>query len=431
MCAPTTAASMGGMDTLTGLDVATIRADFPILARRVNGRPLVYLDSAATAQKPRAVIDAIVRYYEENNANVHRGAHTLADEATDAYEAARAKVAAFLGAADPRGLVFTRNATEAINLVAQAWGGAVLAPGDEIVATEMEHHSNLVPWQMIAAATGARLRVAPVRPEAGELDLDRLFGLLGERTRLVALTHCSNVLGTINPVERIAAAARARGALVLVDAAQSAPHLPIDVAALGADFVALSAHKLCGPMGVGALWARPELLAAMPPVLGGGSMIREVWSTHATWADAPARFEAGTPSVADAIGFGAAVDYLGGVGMGRIRAHEVELTGYALARLGELPGLRLYGPTEGGARSGVVSFNLFDDRGALIHPHDVGTVLDAAGIAIRVGQHCAQPLMHRLGVPATARASFYLYNTLDEVDALVEGLVECRRIFAR
>jgi cysteine desulfurase/selenocysteine lyase len=421
---------MEGMDTRNGLDAAAVRADFPILARRVNGHPLVYLDSAATAQKPRCVVEALVRYYEGYNANVHRGAHTLADEATEAYEAARAAVAAFVGA-DPDGLVFTRNATEAINLVAQAWGRAALRPDDWIVATEMEHHSNLVPWQMVAAETGARLRVVPVDPASGQVDEEALLGSLADRPRLVALTHCSNVLGTINPIARIAAAAHEYGALVLVDAAQSVPHMPVDVAALGCDFLAFSAHKMCGPMGVGALWASPELLAAMPPFLGGGSMVGEVWADGATWAEPPARFEAGTPSVADAVGFGAAVAYLSGLGMARVRAHEVDLTAYALARLGTLPGLRLYGPDDARARSGVLSFNLSDGRGELIHPHDVGTVLDAAGIAVRAGQHCAQPLLRRLGVPATVRASLYLYNTHDEVDRLVDELADCRRIFAR
>jgi cysteine desulfurase/selenocysteine lyase len=411
------------------LDVGAVRADFPILARHVNDRPLVYLDSAATSQKPRRVIEALVDYYEHHNANVHRGVHQLADEATDAYESARERIARFIGAPDPRSLVFTRNATEAINLVARAWGGS-LRPGDEIVTTEMEHHSNLVPWQQLAEASGATLHVVPVRPETADLDLARLSEWVGPRTRLVALTHCSNVLGTINPVEEVAAIAHAAGSLVLVDAAQSAPHMPLDVSRLGADFVAFSGHKMCGPTGIGALWARAQLLESMPPFLSGGSMIDEVTINHATWAEIPARFEAGTPSIADAIGFGAAVDYLSELGMANVRAHELELTAYALARLADVPGLRIYGPPAGDGRAGVVSFNLYDGAD-LIHPHDVGTVLDAAGIAIRVGQHCCQPLMRRLEIPACARASFYLYNTAEEVDRLVDGLHECRRLLTR
>jgi cysteine desulfurase/selenocysteine lyase len=418
-----------------GLDPARVRADFPILAREVNGRHLVYLDSAATSQKPRAVIRALVGYYERSNASVHRGAHRLAEEATGAYEGARARVARFLGADDPRGVVFTRNATEAINLVAWSWGRANLRPDDEVVVTAMEHHSNLVPWQLVAGATGARLRVVPFLPDGGQLDLGVLRRLLGDRTRLVALTHCSNVLGTINPVAEIARAAHAVGALVLVDAAQSAPHMPLDVSALGADFLALSGHKMCGPTGIGALWGRPELLEEMPPFLTGGSMVREVRCERATWAEAPARFEAGTPNVADAVAFGAALDYLDGLGMARVRAHGVELVHYALSRLAELPWLRVYGPARAGDRGGVLAFNLFadgrHDPEGLIHPHDVGTVLDGHGIAIRAGHHCCQPLLRALGAPATARASFYVYNGTDDVDALVDALVACHGRFAR
>src|SRR5262245_26235994 len=409
------------------LDPARVRLDFPILSRHVDGRRLVYLDSAATSQKPRAVIRALVDYYEQRNASVHRGAHRLAEEATAAYEGARARVAAFLGADDPRGVVFTRNATEAINLVASSWGRASLRPDDEVVVTGMEHHSNLVPWQVVTAATGARLRVVPVLPGRGQLELGVLRRLLGERTRLVALTHCSNVLATINPVEEIARAAHAVGALVLIDAAQSAPHMPLDVGALGADFLALSGHKMCGPTGIGVLWGRPELLDAMPPFLTGGSMVGEVWHQRATWAGIPARFEAGTPNVADAVAFGAALDYLDGLGMERVRAHEVDLMTYALSRFAELPWAHVYGPTGAEHRGGVLAFNLFahgrQDPDELIHPHDVGTVLDAAGVAIRAGHHCCQPLMRALGVPATARASIYVYNDRDDVDALVDGLV--------
>jgi cysteine desulfurase/selenocysteine lyase len=416
------------------LDLAGVRRDFPILARRVHGKPLVYLDNAATSQKPRSVIDALVRFYEEYNANVHRGVHTLGDLATEAYEGARVKLARFVGADDRRGVVFTRNTTEAINLVAQAWGRANLGPGDELVTTEMEHHSNLVPWQLIAAATGARLRVVPVRVEDGTLDPEELAAAIGPRTKLVAVTHGSNVLGTINPVRAIADVVHAHGALLLVDAAQSVPHMPVDVRALGADFLAFSGHKMCGPTGIGVLWARPELLDAMPPFLGGGSMIREVWNDRATWAEIPARFEAGTPNIADAIALGAAVDYLESVGMANVRTHEVALTRYALDRLAALGDVRVYGPTDTAQRGGVVAFNLHGDLArpeeTLIHPHDVGTVLDAEGIAIRAGHHCCNPLMRRLGVTATARASFYLYNTTDEVDRLVDGLVRCRKLFA-
>ena len=417
------------------LDPTRVRADFPILARDVNGRPLVYLDSAATSQKPRPVIQALVDYYERTNASVHRGAHRLAEEATEAYEGARARVATFLGADDPRGVVFTRNATEAINLVAWSWGRANLRPGDELVVTGMEHHSNLVPWQLVAEATGARLRVVPVLPESGQLDPRALWRLLAARPRILALTHCSNVLGTLNPVAAIARVAHARGALVLVDAAQSAPHMPLDVAALGADFVALSAHKMCGPTGIGVLWGRPELLEAMPPFLAGGAMVDEVWPENATWATIPTRFEAGTPSAADAVAFAAALDYLDGLGMALVRAHEVDLMSYALARLAELPWVRVYGPAGAEQRGGVLSFNLFADADQhpdeLIHPHDVATVLDAAGVAVMAGHHCCQPLMRALGVPATVRASFYVYNGRDDVDALVDGIVAVRERFAR
>jgi cysteine desulfurase/selenocysteine lyase len=414
------------------LDAVRCRADFPILARSVNDKPLVYLDSAATSQKPRVVIDALVRYYEETNANVHRGAHTLAEEATTAYEDARAKVARFIGAADANQIVFTRNTTESINLVAQSWGRANLRPGDEIVATEMEHHSNLVPWQMMAAATGATLRVAPVRADDGVLYFDALAAMVGPRTRLVAVGHASNVLGTINPIRPIADLAHAHGALLLVDGAQSVPHMPVDVGALGADFLAFSGHKMCGPTGIGVLWGRPELLDAMPPFLGGGSMIREVWNDRATWAEPPARFEAGTPNIADAIALGTAIDYLEGVGMKAIRAHSIELTRYGLDRLRAIGGVRVYGPANAAERVGVISFNLYGDLTrpeTLIHPHDLGTVLDGEGIAIRTGHHCCNPLMRRLEVPATARASFYLYNTPSDVDRLVDGLIACRELF--
>ncbi|MBM4417092.1 MAG: cysteine desulfurase [Chloroflexi bacterium] len=419
--------------SLVRLDATALRADFPILEQTVHGHRLVYLDSAATSQKPVSVIDAISRFYREINANVHRGVHTLGDRATDAYEGARERVARFIGAPTRRSVIFTRNTTEAINLFARTWGRAHLRPGDEIVTTELEHHSNLVPWQMCAAATGAVLRVVPVG-EDGVLDLDRLCEAIGARTKLVAVTHCSNVTGAIHDLERVVHHAHDRGALVLADTAQSAPHLPLDVAKLGVDVVAFSAHKMCGPTGIGVLWARPEILADAPPFLGGGSMIHEVWPDRSTWAEIPARLEAGTPNIADAVAFVAALDYLEGTGRAAIRAHERALVAETMARLVALPWVRVYGPADPTDRSGVVAFNVFaDPRDAesLIHPHDVGTLLDARGIAIRVGNHCCQPLMRRLDVPATARASFYLYNDESDVDALIDGLHAARKTFLR
>ena len=405
------------------LDVKRLRQDFPILSRRVHGKPLVYLDNAATTQKPRQVIDALTRYYTTSNANIHRGIHTLAEEATAAYEAVREQTARFIGAPSPSTIVFTRNATEAVNLFANAWGRSRLRPGDQILLTEMEHHSNLVPWQLLAKATGTSLAFLPITDD-GHLDLTRLEALLTAKTRLVALTHMSNVLGTINPLERIIAAARRRGTLVLVDAAQSVPHLPVDAGRLGCDAMVFSAHKMLGPTGVGVLYAREELLDAMDPFLGGGEMIADVQLTSATWNDIPWKFEAGTPNIADVIAFGEALAYLEAVGMRAVRAHEQELTGYAMARLREIDGLTLYGPPAVEDRGGVVAFNL-----AGLHPHDVGTVLDAEGVAIRAGHHCAKPLMRRLGVAATARASFYLYNTQEEIDQLVEALEVAKAFF--
>ena len=407
------------------LDVQRIRADFPILQRTVNGKPLVYLDNAATSQKPRAVIEALKDYYERYNANVHRGVHTLSQEATDAYEAVRGQVTRFIHARAPEEVVFVRNTTEAINLVSYAWARRVLRPGDELVVTEMEHHSNLIPWQLAARDTGAVLRLVPLRDD-GTLDLDRYAALLSPRTRLVAVSHMSNALGTINPVADMARLAHAHGALVLVDGAQSVPHLPVDVQALGCDFLAFSGHKMLGPTGVGVLWARREILEGMDPFLGGGNMILQVWWDHAEWNEVPFRFEAGTPDIADVIAFGPALEYLAALGMDNIRAHELELTHYALERLREIDGLVIYGPQDAASRGGVFSFGLGD-----LHPHDIGTVLDAEGVAIRAGHHCCQPLMRRLGVPATARASFYLYNTLEEVDALVAALGKVQQIFGR
>lgn len=405
------------------IDVARVRRDFPILKRKIHGRDLVYLDNAATTQKPEAVIDALAGFYRESNANVHRGVHTLAEEATSAYEDARRKTARFIGAHDPATIVFTRNTTESINLVAHAWGRMHLRAGDEILLSVTEHHSNLVPWQMLAERTGVRLRFLDIG-EDGRLRLDQLDEMLTAKTRLVSIGHISNALGTINPIREIAAAAHAHGALMLVDGAQGVPHGSVDVRELGADFYAFSPHKCCGPLGIGVLWAQRDVLEDMTPFLGGGEMIRDVTLEKATYAGVPTRFEAGTPSVADAVGWSAAIDYLESVGMAAIREHGVRLSEYALEKLGSLPYLELYGPREPEARCSLVSFN---DRE--IHPHDLGTIVDRAGVAIRAGHHCAKPLMRRLGVMATARASFYFYNDRDDVDALVDALVEARKIF--
>jgi cysteine desulfurase / selenocysteine lyase len=411
------------------LSVAQIREDFPILSRQVNGHPLVYLDSANTSQKPRQVLAALDEHYRLHNANVARSVHTLGTEATGAYEAARAKVAAFIGAGAPEELVFTKNSTEAINLVAYAFGNGragsrfALGPGDEIVITEMEHHSNIVPWQLLCERTGARLRWFRVTDE-GRLDLSDLDTLVNERTRLVSYVHMSNILGTVNPTEEIVARAHAVGALVLLDGSQSVPHLPVDVAALGADFLAFTGHKMLGPTGIGALWGRPELLAEMPPFLGGGSMIETVTLEMTTYAPPPARFEAGTPPIAQAVGLGAAVDYLSAVGMPAVAAHERELVGYALDALSTVEGLRIFGPAVPRSRGGTISFEL-----AGVHPHDVGQVLDSLGVEVRVGHHCARPTCVRFGVPAMTRASFYLYTAPQDVDALVAGLEYVRKVF--
>jgi cysteine desulfurase/selenocysteine lyase len=402
-------------------DVEEIRRDFPILDRRIGDKRLIYLDNAATSQKPRRVLDALTEYYEEHNANIHRGVHRLAEEATASYEGARQKVARFLGAPDTPGLIFTRGTTEAINLVAHGWGRKFLGEGDEVVLTEAEHHSNLVPWQLAAQATGAKLRFIPIL-EDGTLDMDEAERLIGPRTRLVGCIHASNVLATINPVEKLARMAHDVGALMLVDGAQSAPHLPVDVEALGCDYYACSGHKMLGPTGVGVLWGKPEILDEMNPFLGGGEMIREVHLDHSTWKDLPYKFEAGTMNIAQVVGLGAAVDYLDEVGMQNVREHERQLGEYAYRRLSELEGVKIYGPKEN--RTGLVSFSLPD-----VHPHDLSQLLNEEGIAIRSGHHCAQPLMRRLAVAATARASFYLYNTEEEVDALGEALVRAREFF--
>ena len=407
------------------LDVQRIRKDFPILERRVYGKPLVYLDNAATSQKPRQVIDALVKYYENYNANIHRAVHCLGEEATAAYEEARAKVAKFINAPSPESIIFTRNTTEAINLVAYTWGRANVREGDEILLTQMEHHSNLIPWQRLAAEKGATVRYIELT-DTQTLALDGLENLFDARTRIAAMPHVSNSLGTINPVEKIAAEARRNGTLFLVDGAQGAPHLPVDVHAIGCDFYAFSAHKMLGPTGVGVLYGRPELLEEMEPFLGGGEMIRKVTFEGATWNDLPWKFEAGTPNIADVIAFGAAIDYLNELGMENVREHEVEITEYALSRLSQTEGIVMYGPPDPRERGGVVSFNLGD-----LHPHDIGTVLDHHGVAIRAGHHCTQPLMRTLGVSGTARASFYVYNTPEEVDVLVEALEATRDFFKR
>lgn len=408
------------------LDVRHIRQDFPILDRTVHGKPLVYLDNAATTQKPRQVIEALTTYYSRSNANIHRGLHTLAEEATASYEAVRQHVARFIGAASPRSVVFTRNATEAINLFAWSWGRSRLGAGDHILLTEMEHHSNLVPWQLLAKATGASLAFVPITDD-GRLRLDELDRLLTPRTKLVALTHMSNVLGAITPVARVIEAAHRRGAVVLVDGAQSVPHMSVDVQRLNCDALAFSAHKMLGPTGVGVLYARETLLEAMDPFLGGGEMISDVQLTSSTWNDLPWKFEAGTPNIADVIAFGEALAYLEAAGMDAVRAHERELTAYAWTRLRRVDGLTLYGPPgDAEDRGGVISFNLEG-----LHPHDAGTVLDGEGIAVRAGHHCAKPLMRRLGLAATLRASFYLYNTREDVDRLIEAIRTVQNFFSR
>ena len=404
------------------LDVTRIRKDFPILATRMRGRPLCYLDSAASAQKPQVVIDAISDFYAHHWANIHRGVYQLSAEATERYEAVRAKVARFIGAREPGEIVFVRNATEALNLVVRSHGDANLRAGDEIVLTEMEHHANIVPWQMLAGRVGAVIRVARI-DDAGSLDLAHLESLLGPKTRILAFTHVSNALGTTNPVARIASLARARGITTVVDGAQAVPHGPVDVGALGCDFYAFSGHKLFGPSGAGVLYGRRALLEAMPPFLGGGDMIERVSFAGTTFAPPPQRFEAGTPDIASAIGLGAAIDYLEALGMARLHAYEQTLLAYATERLAKIPGLRIIGTAP--EKAAVLSFVLED-----VHPHDIGTVLDGEGIAIRAGHHCAQPLMDRLGLPATARASLAFYNTTEEIDRLADELEKTRALFA-
>jgi cysteine desulfurase/selenocysteine lyase len=403
------------------LDVERIRADFPILARKIGGKPLVYLDNAATAQKPRAVIEAIERYYREQNANIHRAVYRLSEEATQEYESVRARVARFLNAAEAREIVFVRGTTEAINLVAHSFVRPRLRPGDEVLITAMEHHSNIVPWQIVCEERGARLRVAPMN-RSGELLVEEFEKLLSERTKIASLVHVSNSLGTVNPVKELVALARSRGVPVLVDGAQAAPHYPVDVRDLGCDFYALSGHKLFGPTGIGVLYGRAELLEQMPPYQGGGDMILSVSFARTIYAPIPAKFEAGTPHIAGVVGLGAAIDYLASLDRAQIAAHEADLLAYATERLSELPGLRILGTAA--HKAAVISFVLEG-----IHPHDVGTIVDQEGVAIRTGHHCTQPVMEFFGVPATARASFALYNTREEVDALVRALLKVREVF--
>ncbi len=406
------------------LDAARLREQFPALHQTIHGKPLVYLDNAATSQKPRAVLDVIDGYYERDNANVHRGIHELSRRATVAYEDARAKVARWINAPDADELIWTRGTTDAINLVASTWGLDNVGKGDEILLSVLEHHSNIVPWQMLAARTGAKLRYIEL-DDQGRLVLDDLRSLLTERTKLVAISHVSNALGTINPVAEITRAAHDVGAIVLIDGAQGAVHTLVDVQAIGADFYAFSGHKMCGPTGIGALWGRRALLDAMSPYQGGGEMIHIVERDASSWATVPHKFEAGTPNIVGAIGLGAAVDFLSAIGMDAIAAHERDLLEYALERVGAIPGIRIFGPESVDERSAVVSFTLGD-----AHPHDISTILDTEGIAVRAGHHCAQLVMKHFGVSATARASFYLYNTTDDIDRLVEGLEQVRSIFA-
>jgi cysteine desulfurase/selenocysteine lyase len=406
------------------LDTARIRKDFPILSREVNGRPLVYLDSAASSQRPQAVLDAMTTYYEQHHANVHRGIYTLAEEATALYEGARDAVAALVNAYDRSEVVFTKNSTEALNLVARAIGdsGRVKA-GDEILITEMEHHSNIVPWHQLAQRTGATLRWVGLTDE-GRLDLSDLDTLVNERTRIVAFVHQSNILGTVNPTSQLVGAAHAVGALVCIDASQSVPHSVVDVQDIGADFLAFTGHKMLGPTGIGVLWARRALLDELPPFLGGGEMIETVTMNGSTYAEPPHKFEAGTPMIAEAVGLAAAITYLDDIGLDNVKAHEKELVSYALPALESVAGLTILGPRTAVSRGGAISFALAD-----LHPHDIGQVLDELGIAVRVGQHCAAPVCARYGVPATTRASFYVYTTTEEIDALVAGLEHVKRFF--
>ena len=403
------------------LDVERIREDFPILQRSVRGKPLVYLDNAATTQKPNLVLDALARYYTEENANIHRGVHVLSEKATEAFNGARHRVQAFLNARTPHEIVFTRNSTESINLVAQSFGRQKVGPGDEILITHMEHHSNIVPWQLLCEQTQGRLRVVPIDNQ-GQLRMDEFEQLIGPRTKLVAVVHLSNSLGTVNPVDEIVKLAHQQGVPVLIDGSQAAYHMPVDVQALDCDFYVLTGHKLYGPTGIGVLYGRETLLEAMPPYQGGGDMIRSVTFSKTTYADLPSKFEAGTPHIAGAVGLGAAVDYITSVGFNKIMAHEQDLLSYGTSALSSVPGLRFIGTAD--RKASILSFVL---KGA--HPHDVGTIVDTEGVAIRTGHHCTQPVMERFDIPATARASVAMYNTRDEIDALVRALGKVRETF--
>jgi len=405
-------------------DVAKIRKDFPILKRKINGKPLIYLDNAATTQKPQQVIDALVDYYTNHNANIHRGIHTLAEEATVMYEKARERIAKFINAKSSKEIIFVRNSTEAINLVAYSWGRASLKSGDEIILSESEHHSNLIPWQLIAKEKDIKLKFISIDPD-GYLNLEEYKKLLSSRTRLVSIVHISNVLGTINPVSEIGKMAHKVGALFLIDGAQSVPRMPIKVSDLECDFLAASAHKMLGPTGIGFLYGKLDLLKSMPPFMGGGDMIREVYLEYSKWNDLPYKFEAGTPNIADAIGFGVAIDYLNTLGMENVFLHEKVLTDYALKRLLEIPQVTIYGPKNTDAKTGVISFSI---KG--VHPHDVAQILDKEGIAIRSGFHCAMPLHQKLKLPATCRASFYIYNIPSEVDKLVSAIYLAIKTFS-
>jgi len=416
------------------VDFKKIRSDFPILTRKVNKKPLIYLDSAATSQKPRQVLAAMDDYYEKHNANVHRGIHTLSVEATEMYEEARKKVADFVGVKDVAEIIFVRNATEAINLVAYSWGRLNIEKGDEIVVTVAEHHSNFVPWQQLAIAKQAKFKVAPINKKTGEIDLVAFKKLLTKKTKIVAFCHVSNVLGTINEVQNLSSIVHnlAPQAVVLVDGAQAVGHMPVDISKLGCDFYVFTGHKMLGPTGIGVLWGKRKLLEVMPPFMFGGEMISKVELNKSTWNELPWKFEAGTPNIAGAVGLGAAVDYLNKIGIDKVREHDIELAGYATDKLSKIDAVTIYGPKDVKKRGGVVAFNVGSpstSSGSSIHAHDVASILDEEGIAIRSGHHCAQPLMDFLGISSTARASFYLYNTKDEVDRLVEGVLKVKEVF--
>tara|TARA_Y100001960_G_scaffold297488_1_gene343929 strand:- start:113 stop:1363 length:1251 start_codon:yes stop_codon:yes gene_type:complete len=405
------------MNTSYQLDVDKIRRDFPTLKREVNsGASLVYLDNAATSLRPIQVMAQITRFYRDHNSNIHRGVHTLSVEATEMFENIRSKVGKFINAEDSREVIFTRGTTESINLVVNSWGRKFLKPNDEVIISELEHHSNIVPWQMLRDSIGIKLKYIPML-DNGHLDMDVAESMINSKTKIVSITAVSNALGTIIPIEKVISLAKKQGALVLVDCAQSVPHLKVDVQSLGADFIAFSAHKMLGPTGVGVLWGKFDILDSMDPFLGGGDMILTVNMDHSTWAEIPSKFEAGTPNIGGVIGFGAAIDYLNDIGMENIRAHEVDLTDYALQKMIDVPGITIFGPNLAKERGGVISFALEN-----VHPHDIGQILDDNGVAVRAGHHCAQPVMNALGVPATVRASFYIYNTREDIDALVNGL---------